>query len=156
MALMQKLKIFGVRFSYFPLNGFLWIFGTLLCSRPTMSFRWEAIMLEVYRLSMVDICQQKLSQKVVKEKKNARWSPRGKSCADNISCNFKSLWLKWKRDNPCNVKFLVLLEFNKKTFHCLIVHREWTVSNLLRREWESENTSVPRLLVFKREQYYHA
>lgn len=39
VALLQNLKIFGVEFSYVPLNGFLRIFGTLLCSRPTMSFR---------------------------------------------------------------------------------------------------------------------
>lgn len=77
-----------------------------------MSFRWEAIMLEVYRLSKVDIYQREVKSESGEGKKNTRWSPRGKSCADDISCNFKSLWLKWKRDNPCNVKFLVLLEFN--------------------------------------------
>lgn len=67
---MQKLKIFGVRFSYFPLKEFLWIFGTLLCSRPTMSFRWEAIMSEVYRLSKVDICQREVKSESGEGKKN--------------------------------------------------------------------------------------
>lgn len=69
VALQQKLKIFGVKFSYFPLNGFLRIFGTLLCSRPTMSFRWEAIMSEVYRLSKVDICRREVKSESGEGKK---------------------------------------------------------------------------------------
>ena len=48
-------------------------------------------MLEVYRLSKVDICQREVKSEKGEGKKNTRWSPRGKSCADNISCNFKSL-----------------------------------------------------------------
>lgn len=70
MALLQNLKIFGVEFSYVPLNGFLRIFGTLLCSRPTMSFRWEAIMAEVYRLSKMDMCQREVKSESGEGKKH--------------------------------------------------------------------------------------
>lgn len=46
-------------------------------------------MSKVYRLSKVEICRREVKSESGEGKKNTRRLPRGKSCADNISCKFK-------------------------------------------------------------------
>lgn len=75
-----------------------------------MSFRWEAIMLEVYRLSKVDTASEKLSQKVVKEKK----TQGGRLVVNHVLITFLVTLnhSDWNEREITPVKFLVLLEFN--------------------------------------------